>query len=65
MAKQYWANPLEFGDLEACFMEKKLHAADVIRTMWVAMHNSAKVDWLTCQHCNGAMVNWEGVEDIH
>ena len=65
MTKQCLANPYEFGDIEVCLTEKRLNAADVLWTLWIAMLNGDKVYWLTCNYYNGAVVDREGAESIH
>ena len=65
VVKQCLANPYEFGDLEEWLTEKGLDAADVVWMLWVAMCNSAKVDWSMYLHCNRAVVDLKGAKCIH
>ena len=65
VAKDCLANPFEFRDLKVWLTEKGIDAVDVIWTLWVAMGNGTKVDWLMCPHCNGAVVDWEGAKCIY
>ena len=65
VAKQCLANPHEFEDLEAWFIEKGLDAADVIWMLWVAMRNGTKVACFKCPHYNRAVVDQKGAKCIH
>ena len=65
LAKQCLTNPSELRYLEACLTAKGLDAADAIQTLWVAMRSGTKVDWLSCQQYNEAVIDQKGANCIH
>ena len=45
-------------------MEKDLKTIDTVQILCIAMQSSIYLDYLLCQFCKSATVDWERIENI-
>ena len=64
ITKQCLANPQDCSDLELLLSEMDLEAADVVRTLCIAIQNDVQVDCCFFLFCKNTRANWKGPEMV-